>query len=98
MSRPGQASAVRSGAGRRRVIGARSARLQRLPAAGNRGDRVRTGARGLRATRYLNPRSLSEFVTTDTLEKAMASEASMGCSVPCQPSTGPTGPPSRSSR
>jgi hypothetical protein len=31
-----------------------------------------------RRIHHLKPRSRSEFVTTETLEKAMASEASMG--------------------
>jgi hypothetical protein len=48
--------------------------------------------------RHLNPLNRSEEVTTETLESAMASEASIGCRVPCQPNSGPTGPPSRNSR
>jgi len=44
-----------------------------------------------------NLRSRSEFITTDTLENAIASEASIGFSVPCQPNSGPIGPPARSS-
>src|SRR5262249_9523357 len=45
---------------------------------------------------HLNDRSRSDDVTTETLESAIASDASIGWSAPCQPSTGPIQPPGRS--
>src|SRR5262249_10936197 len=44
----------------------------------------------------LHLRSRSEFVTTLTLESAIASDATIGWSVPFQPATGPIAPPGAS--
>ena len=93
---PGRAGALASGP---RVSASRvpTPRRREEPHVDRHGERqTRERDDDLRRRHLRNPRSLSDDVTTETLESAIARDASMGWSVPCQPHSGPIAPPGRS--
>jgi len=93
---PGRAGALASGSGvsASRVPTPRRREEPHVDGSGEHDPRDRDD--DLRRRHLRNPRSLSDDVTTETLESAIASDASMGWSVPCQPQSGPIAPPGRS--